>query len=200
MRWFHIFKKRKVKAKKNRRSKKSRPQPNDSAVRTIADIESLQAQLQTVHIALDKHDQQLSEHSELIKANSEGLRKLEEIVEETKVRTAAEATMPPVRPVAPVAPALMAESAEPSASQKFDINRFSEQEKRILAAFFHNKDMALSYVDIARALNKSPHTVKNQMNQMRLKADLFDRTVDRGSRNRFRLKDSLKIEKYLNIG
>jgi IS30 family transposase len=59
--------------------------------------------------------------------------------------------------------------------------------------------MALSYTDIARALNKSPYTVKNQMRQMRLKADLFDRTVGDQSRNRFKLKDGLRIEKYLNV-
>ena len=59
--------------------------------------------------------------------------------------------------------------------------------------------MRLSYADVARALNKSPYTIKNQMNRMRLKADLFDRTIGDQSRNRFKLKDGVRIEKYLNL-
>ncbi len=97
-------------------------------------------------------------------------------------------------------PLIVTKPSTIDSTNKFDINRFSEQEKRILAVFFQNQQMALSYVDIARTLNKSPHTVKNQMRQMRLKADLFDRTVDNDSRNRFKLKDGLRVEKYLNVG
>ncbi|MFC1794065.1 helix-turn-helix transcriptional regulator [Planctomycetota bacterium] len=83
---------------------------------------------------------------------------------------------------------------------KFDINHFSEQQKKILAVFFQNQDMSLSYVDIGRILNKSPHTIKNQMREIRLKADLFDRTFGEQSRHRFKLKKDLRIEKYLNVG
>lgn len=190
---------KKAKTKRKRRARKGQARTKHSIANVRAHIESVQAQLRTVHIALDKHDQQLSQHSELIKANSNGLKKLEQIVEETKVKAPTDVTGPPARPVAAVAPAPAAEPSKPSSPRKFDINHLSEQEKRILAVFFHNKDMALSYVDIARALNKSHHTVKNQMNQMRLKADFFDRSVGRDSRNRFRLKDGLKIEKYLNV-
>lgn len=68
-----------------------------------------------------------------------------------------------------------------------------------MAVFFQNQGMALSYVDIARALSRSPYTIKNQIRQIRLKADLFDRTVGDQSRNRFKLKDGLRIEKYLNV-
>ena len=59
--------------------------------------------------------------------------------------------------------------------------------------------MAFSYIDIAKALGKSANTVKNQMHQLCMKADLFDKTIDNQSRNRFRLKDGLKIEQYLNV-
>jgi hypothetical protein len=48
-------------------------------------------------------------------------------------------------------------------------------------------------------LSRSPYTIKNQIRQIRLKADLFDRTVGDQSRNRFKLKDGLRIEKYLNV-
>ena len=59
--------------------------------------------------------------------------------------------------------------------------------------------MALSYADIAHSLNKSPHTIKNQMRQINIKADLFDKNIDDENRNRFKIKDGLKIERYLNV-
>ena len=59
--------------------------------------------------------------------------------------------------------------------------------------------MALSYRDVGSMLSKSANTVKNQMHQILIKADLFERIIDNDMRNRFRLKDGIKIEKYLNI-
>ena len=59
--------------------------------------------------------------------------------------------------------------------------------------------MGLSYRDIAHALAKSPNTIKNELRQISMKADLFTKNVDAGNRNRFKLRDGLKIEKYLNI-
>ena len=38
--------------------------------------------------------------------------------------------------------------------------------------------MALSYVDIAKYLGKSPNTIKNQVRQINMKSDLFNYTVD----------------------
>jgi len=59
--------------------------------------------------------------------------------------------------------------------------------------------MALSYRDVGSMLGKSANTVKNQMHQILIKADLFERIIDNDMRNRFRLKDGIKIEKYLNV-
>jgi hypothetical protein len=58
----------------------------------------------------------------------------------------------------------------------------------------------MSYVDVATALGKSAHTVKNQMNQIRHKADLFDCVTGPESRNLFKLKDDLKVETRLKVG
>jgi DNA-binding CsgD family transcriptional regulator len=80
-----------------------------------------------------------------------------------------------------------------------DVDTFSPQERNILAVFFENRDMALSYADIARALKKSPHTIKNQLRQMTLKTDLFDKALDRENRNRFRLKEGLRLKKYFDM-
>jgi DNA-binding CsgD family transcriptional regulator len=103
------------------------------------------------------------------------------------------------RPEASLNPAVSAQRQSQQQIQRFDIARFSEQEKRILTVFFQNKDMALSYADIAKYLGKSPNTIKNQMRQVSMKADLFNYTVGDESRKRFKLKDGLKIEKYLGI-
>jgi hypothetical protein len=59
--------------------------------------------------------------------------------------------------------------------------------------------MALSYRDVGSMLGKSVNTVKNQMHQILIKADLFERLIDNDMRNRFKLKNGIKIEKYLNI-
>ncbi|MDO8303998.1 MAG: hypothetical protein Q7T18_12240 [Sedimentisphaerales bacterium] len=83
-------------------------------------------------------------------------------------------------------------------SRQHDIDSFSPQEKRILTLFFQHPHMPLSYVDIAAALSKSANTVKNQMHQLSMKADLFERTVDAVNRNRFKLKDGLKIDRFLS--
>jgi len=97
-------------------------------------------------------------------------------------------------------PRLPAPPARVSPAQQFDIERFTEQEKRVLAVFFQNKGIKMSYADVAKVLNKSAYTVKNQVNQIRQKADLFDCTIGNQSRNLFKLKDDLRIEKYLKVG
>ena len=57
--------------------------------------------------------------------------------------------------------------------------------------------MQLSYADIAQSVGKSPHTVKNQLRQIRMKADIFTQSIAAEGRKRFQLKDSLQIQNYL---
>ncbi len=164
-------------------------------------MENMQAQIATINIALKKHDDEISEHTRLIREHAKGLERLEQRVSTVPLSPPLVREVPSAtRPVQIINPSTVPEPAVVSSDRKFDINRFSEQEKRILAVFFHNKGMRLSYDDLARTLNKSPHTIKNQMNRMRLKADLFDKTIGDQSRNRFRLKEDVRIEKYLNVG
>ena len=194
-----LWKKKKKKTRRKRRSIKSDHKAKQDINKIEAGIESLQVQIETMHIALKKHDDELSEHTRLLGEHTKGLEKLEQILTNTKIAPTIEEKTQRNRPAALINPLTVTKPPTEASSNKFDINCFSEQEKRILAVFFQNQQMAISYVDIARILNKSPHTVKNQMRQMRLKADLFERTVDNDSRNRFKLKDGLKIEKYLNV-
>lgn len=195
-----LRKKKKTKTKRRIRSGKTTLKTRRSIEKIEAGIESLQTQIGTMHIALKKHDDELSEHTRLIVEHTKGLEKLEQIVTTAQTVTLAEEKNQSNQPAAMINPLIVTKPPPIGSSNKFDINRFSEQEKRILAVFFQNQQMALSYVDIARSLNKSHNTIKNQIRQMKLKADLFDRTVDNDSRNRFKLKDGLRIEKYLNVG
>ena len=78
-----------------------------------------------------------------------------------------------------------------------DIDSITEQEKRIIGVFLAHRDMSLSYQDIAKSLDKSPYTVKNQMRQINMKANLFDRMVDSQGKNRFKLRKYLKVEANL---
>jgi len=194
-----LRKKKKAKTKRKKRSGKTTLKTKRNIEKIEAGIESLQTQIGTMHIALKKHDDELSEHTRLLGEHTKDLEKLEQIVTTAQIAPTVEEKTQSNRPAAMINPLTVTKPPTIGSSHQFDINRFSEQEKRILAVFFQNQEMAISYVDIARTLNKSPHTVKNQMRQMRLKADLFERTVDNDSRNRFKLKDGLKIEKYLNV-
>jgi O6-methylguanine-DNA--protein-cysteine methyltransferase len=163
------------------------------------DIDALQAWTQTTNALLEQHSKELSEHKGIIEQHSARLSTLEQAVNWQTANLRLTWNSQASRPDQASSQATAATQGNLQSPQKLDVDCFSEQEKRILAVFFQNQGMALSYTDIARALNKSPYTIKNQMRQMRLKADLFDRTVGDQSRNRFKLKDGLRIEKYLNV-
>jgi hypothetical protein len=200
MGFFDLFrKKRKTHSRRRIQSKTSVAQLKQTFEKARVDIEALQAQTQTINSTMERHSKELSEHKGIIDQHSARLSSLEQITGWQPANLRLTGNSQANRPDRASNPTPVVISAAQQSSQKLDVNYFSEQEKRILAVFFQNQGMALSYVDVARALNKSPYTIKNQMNQMRLKADLFDRTIGDQSRNRFNLKDGLRIEKYLNL-
>lgn len=164
------------------------------------DIGFLKTQVNTVNIVLKKHDNDLLEHENLITGHSRKLESLEQMVGAHQVNPSVPITMPSVRSVERLHSSTRSVPAIGESTQKFDINYFSEQQRKILSVFFQNQDMALAYMDIAKILNKSPHTIKNHMREIRLKADLFERSIGEQSRHRFKLKTDLRIEKYLNVG
>lgn len=163
------------------------------------DIDALAAEGQATKSLLEQHSKQLSEHKGIIEEHSATLSTLEQALNWQPANPRLTWDSQANRPDQASSPAQAVTPTNLQSPQKLDVNHFSAQEKRILAVFFQNQGMALSYVDVARALNRSPYTVKNQIRQIRLKADLFDRTVGDQSRNRFKLKDGLRIEKYLNV-
>ncbi len=156
---------------------------------------SIKGQIDLINNVLKEHRKDIDENSVLLKEHSQKLTNLENILTNQPMGLSSKQTSPTQRPDWTVKPV----QSNIINSCKFDIDKFSNQEKRILSVFFEHQDMALSYKDIGSLLNKAPNTIKNQMHQILIKADLFERATDNNMRNRFRLKDGIKIEKYLNI-
>ncbi len=155
-------------------------------------IVSLHSHLSEIDVTLKTHDGQLVEHATRLQSQGEKLHDLEQRILSAGAqapRLAARQAMEGDRPAGPI-----------ETGRQFDINRFTEQERRILAVFFQNREKLMSYADIGSILGRSPHTMKNAVNHIRIKADIFERTVGNEGRNLFRLRGDLRVEKYLNVG
>ena len=199
MGFMDLFRKKK-KVKTNRRKRRK---PYNSKIRQAydnlkSDIKSIQVGTEGIKEALSRHSKQLAEHSDLINDHFSRLEKLENLV----------STPQPTPVINPTTNRLNEMTNQLIASitpveiptDRLDMDRFSTQERKILSVFLVNQDMSLSYADIASALNKSPNTIKNQMREINMKANLFDKAIDNENRNRFKLKKHLTIEKTLNKG
>jgi uncharacterized coiled-coil protein SlyX/DNA-binding CsgD family transcriptional regulator len=158
-------------------------------------IAGIKSQIDLINSVLKEHRKDIDENAVLLKEHSQKLTNLKDILTNQPMNPPPSQTSPTQRPDWTTRPV----QSNAINSCKFDIDRFSNQEKRILQVFFQNPDMPLSYRDVAHALAKSPNTIKNELRQINMKADLFTKNVDAGNRNRFKLRDGLKIEKYLNI-
>ena len=199
MRLLELFKKRKAQRaakEKHRRSDLDR----DRAVSKLhAQVKDLRTQVRTIHMALGKHDREITHCRRHVRRHDRAVARLGHITGGHPVAAHPQNNRPVLHSPALGAP--LRDTREPIASSgKFDIDRFTEQEKRLLTVFFQNRGRPMSYADVAQILNKSIHTVKNQLNHIRHKADLFEQSVGNQSRNLFKLKDDLRVEKYLNLG
>jgi len=194
-----IFQKKKKNAKRRKTRKSHSSKNKEEFNRLTSNLNNLRAQLGTVNILLKKHDEEITENSLILEKHVSRIEKLEEIVAKQPTSPTIGGINLASRPTLTTELVSTPQSEAQFQSQKLDISRFSPQEKRILSVFFQNQDMALSYADIAQYLSKSPNTIKNQVRQINMKADLFNYKVDNESRKRYKLKDGLKIEKYLNI-
>ena len=185
---FDFFIRRKLRTAKRRRSK-------GCGITVKQQIAGIKGQVDSISSVLQKHQKDIDENAVILKEHSLKLTNLEDILTNQPIYLSQSQTSPTQRPDWPAKPV----QSNVIHSCKFDINKFSNQEKRILSVFFEHQDMALSYRDVGSMLGKSANTVKNQMHQIVIKADLFERIIDNDMRNRFRLKDGIKIEKYLNV-
>jgi len=195
MGWFDLFRR---KAAQGQENPDSDHETSEALGRLRTDLDQLLGRVGTIDVAIQKHDGQLLAHEARLQEHTQKLQTLEQKV----AIPAAQALIfrQAGRHATENIPHLSAQPAYASPPQQFDMERFTEQEKHVLAVFFQNKGMRMSYADVAKVLNKSAYTIKNQMNQIRQKADLFDRTMGGQSRNLFALKADLRVEKYLKVG
>ena len=196
MRLFDFFKRRRKTVIRRKRHCSRKP---DIAGKSEAEIHQLQMDVQALKTALGRHSSELIEHKRLIDGHCTKLAQLEQIVSTPSTVPAAPEPTLTNRSITTTNQSVPINLPLVLPVQKHNIENFSQQEKRILTVFFQNPNMALSYVDVASALNKSPNTIKNQLRQLSIKANLFEKAIDDQNRNRFKLKDGLKIEQYLNI-
>ena len=168
------------------------------------DITSLQANLADTSAQLAQQHETIVDHTRLIYRHTNRLDNLEEIISAipTTLTTEGGPTNRPNQPVSRLSEPtnrLVATSRPTKLStveslERLDMDSITEQEKRIVGVFLDHRDMSLSYQDLAKVLDKSPYTVKNQMRQINMKTNLFDRIIDCHNRIRFKLKKRLKVE------
>jgi len=195
MGWLDLFRR---KTPKGQESPDPGPGTNMALTGMRTDIDQLLGRVSTIEIAIKRHNDVLAAHETRLQEHAQRFQTLEQkvsiaVVQPTAFRQAG-------WHAAENSPRLSPQTAHASLAQQFDIEQFTEQQKRVLAVFFQNKGIRMSYADVARVLNKSAFTIKNQMNQIRQKADLFDCTIGNQSRNLFALKADLRVEKYLKVG
>jgi len=183
----------KGKIRSPKRSRRSR-QPRDPRIaqaisRARGDIRALQtgiteveSQLRVLNIRIDHHDQQLTNHDGRL-TNLE-----QRVTSQLSVIPLYSPKMLPDQTTNRV----ISDQSTVNPPTEIDSNQLSFQERRIMEVFASHPGMALSYTDIAKCLQKSPHTVKNQMRQLIMKQPVFDKQVDHQQKNRFRLKKSIE--------
>lgn len=163
-----------------------------------AKLSRLDDQIGTIHIALRKHEDEITECKDTTARHDKTMVELEQLVDSSPAQ---------IPPYTHYSTGKIMDTSHPPIfksptcvpAHKLDIDQFTEQQKRLLSVFFQNKDRYMSYADVAAVLGKSAYTIKNQMNQIKHKADLFDCVIGPQSRNFFRLKDNLKVERLLKV-
>jgi DNA-binding CsgD family transcriptional regulator len=186
---FGFFKKKKVRKKSRRKSVSNKSQAYN------AKFDKIEAEIKTIHLLLQNHDQSITQHSQILEEHTQ---KLEDLIDQPGTNQPEISENNSIVPSLPIKdPVTKKPTIEKS--DKLNLDSLSGQERNILNVFFQHPDMALSYSDIGTFLGKSPNTIKNQLRQLRIKADLFSKSADADNRNRFKLKYHLRVEKYLNL-
>lgn len=191
MRPFDLFHSKKTSTRARRKSVQSRSPTHQIHAR----IKKLEAERKTMHLLLHEHHEKLAEHTRWLEKHAQTL---DELIDAPAFSRPKE--LEPKDAIEFVPKIMHQRPAVLPKPDKLQVNSLSRQEQKILTVFFQHPHMALSYADIGAFLKKSSNTIKNQMRQLGMKADLFSKTIDDENRNRFQLKDDLRIEKYLNLG
>ena len=198
--WNWVKAKSKARPSKGRRSKPLDPNIRRALGRVRRDFKQLETTLGAMDGRLNSQAKTIAAHSRLLDRHTTRLQTLETILAAVPPTPVAQdtATSRPKQPTnrtTPPTSRLVATNPQPYDPADIpELNALSPQERRIVEVFLGHRDMALSYLDIARSLHKSPHTIKNQMRQLNIKSSFFDQAVDAQNKNRFKLKKHLKIE------
>ena len=183
------------------RKKEKKPTFQDKTLQAFGqvkeDMQQLQTQVDLMAKTAQQHEQLISRHDSCLKEHTHRLADLESRIKTEPVTPDSEISQSISRPIAPTDRLVPTHNESDRSSGELDLDHFSIQERKILQTFLTHKNMALSYLDIAKSLHKSPHTVKNQLRQISMKADLFDKFIDEDRKNRFKLKDKLKLKTSL---
>jgi hypothetical protein len=91
-------------------------------------VTNLDAQIATVHLALRRHEDDIATWKDLTDRNSKALSQLEQLVNTPSVQ-------PPARHAD-----LSVTRMVGTPARRLDLDRFSEQQKRLLGIFFQNRD------------------------------------------------------------
>ena len=197
--WNWVKTKSKAKPRKGRRSKPLAPNIRRALGRIRCDLKRLDTTLGAMDGRLKSQAKTITAHSRLLDKHTTRLQTLETILATAPTGVAQDmATSRPIPPTNRVtSPTSRLVPTNPQPPDPADIPQWgtlSGEERRIVEVFLGHRDMALSYLDVARSLHKSPHTIKNQMRQLNMRASFFDKTVDTQRKNRFKLKKDLKIK------
>ena len=182
------------KAKKGKTAAEIETKVTAAFGRVRRDIKKVKNELSDINGKLSQQDKQITENTQKLSNHTARLDKLENIVNNTPTPVPEINELAISRPSEPTSRLVATNRQATEPLQPLDMHTLSAQEKRIISIFLSHRDMTLSYQDLAKSLHKSPHTVKNQLRQLIAKSDIFDKTTDTGSKNRFKLKKHLKIE------
>jgi len=189
--------------KSRRNKKKLDPGITQAFSRVKRDIKTLKTDVAKTNTQLIQQKNKIAKNTRLINSHTTQLDKLEDIVSAMPIIPSLQNAptnrpyQPTSRPSQSTSRLVATKPSQVESLERLDMDSITEQEKRIIGVFLAHRNMSLSYQDIAKSLNKSPYTVKNQIHQINMKADLFDRIVDSQNKNRFRLRKHLKVEANL---
>jgi len=144
---------------------------------------------------LNSHFLLLQSHTKAIKQLEKELAEYKKVIKEMSVVTAENNIVNPIK--RPNEPTNRLNATNQPVNTVPVNSPLSLQEKRILMVLFDNNGLSLSYKDIAKLLNKSPNTVKAQINQLKVKTNLLKEISDSEGTKRYGLKERVKFEKFV---
>jgi len=182
---------------------RSRVKPRSNAVRLA--LEKIESENRKKDVRIDKINSQLNSHFARLDDYGKIIQQIQNQmgILDQKIGTLQNViTLEPIRRLNEPTNRLSGPTSRLNATNQVierpvAFSNLSAQEKRIIAALFDHKGASLSYADIAKVLGKSINTVKTQINQLKAKTNLLAEIIDSERKKRYKLKENLRLEKFL---